>query len=168
MSDNTTPAERPEVTVEAVVNNEPVEATVEPRLKLSDFLREECEMRSVKVGCEHGVCGACAVLVDGDLTKSCLTYTSQIAGAEIETAEGLLEDEVLHPIQEAFHEANALQCGFCTNGFVMATKALLEENPDPDDEDIERELGGNLCRCTGYRPIYDAVHESAAKLTESE
>lgn len=161
-------ADRPELTVEAVVNGDSIEATIEPRLKLSDFLRTECGMRSVRVGCEHGVCGACAVLVDGDLTKSCLTYASQIDGSEIETAEGLLEDEALTPIQTAFAESNALQCGFCTSGFMMATKALLEEHPDPDDETIKQELSGNICRCTGYQPIFDAVHESAERLSETE
>lgn len=146
--------------IEITVNGDTVTTDVEPRLKLSDFLRKE-GYKSVRVGCEHGACGACTVLVDGELTKSCLSYAVQADEAEIETAEGLATDDNLHPIQEAFHEKGALQCGFCTSGFMMATKALLEENSDPDDADIERALSGNLCRCTGYESIYRAVHEAA-------
>lgn len=149
--------------IEITVNGETVRAEVEPRMKLSDFLRQE-GYKSVRVGCEHGACGACTVLIDGELNKSCLSYAVQFDGQEIETLEGLDTDGELHPIQEAFHEKGALQCGFCTSGFVMAVKALLEENPDPDDEDIERALSGNLCRCTGYEPIYRAVHAAAEEL----
>lgn len=149
--------------VEVTVNGETIRTETEPRRKLSDFLREE-GYKSVRVGCEHGACGACAVLVDGELNKSCLSYAVQADGSEVETVEGLAEGDELHPIQEAFHEKGALQCGFCTSGFVMASKALLEEESDPDDEDIERALNGNLCRCTGYQSIYRAVHSAADKL----
>lgn len=154
--------------VELTVNGEQRTDTVEPRLKLSDYLRNECGLSGVRVGCEHGVCGACTVLVDGDPVKSCLMYGVEADGAEIETVEGLAEDGELHPIQEAFHEEYALQCGFCTSGFVMSTKALLEENPDPDEETIESELCGNLCRCTGYAPIYDAVERAADDLATGD
>lgn len=153
-----------EITV--VVNGEPVTAEVEPRLKLSDFLRSECGLRGVRVGCEHGVCGACTVNHDGLNVKSCLMYAVQADGATIETVEGLSEAGKLHPIQEAFHEAHALQCGFCTSGFVMATRELLEENPDPDRDAIEKALADNICRCTGYQNIYEAVERAAEKLNE--
>jgi aerobic-type carbon monoxide dehydrogenase small subunit (CoxS/CutS family) len=113
------------------------------------------------VGCEHGVCGACTVLVDGRGVKSCLTYAVQIDGSEVTTVEGLSSDGDLHPIQRAFHEEHALQCGFCTSGFVMATAELLEDIPDPDEEDIERGLADNICRCTGYQNIHDAVRRAA-------
>lgn len=149
--------------IEITVDGETVATDIETRLKLSDFLRQE-GYKSVRVGCEHGSCGACTVLVDGELTKSCLSYAVQADGSEIETAEGLATDGDLHPIQEAFHKKGALQCGFCTSGFVVATKSLLEEKSDPDDEDIERALRGNLCRCTGYESIYRAVHEAAENI----
>ncbi|UHQ98441.1 (2Fe-2S)-binding protein (plasmid) [Natrinema zhouii] len=156
-------AERPTEEITVIVNGEPVTAEVEPRLKLSDFLRYECDLHGVRVGCEHGVCGACTVQQDGRTTKSCLSYAVQADGAEIETVEGLAEEETnsLHPIQEAFHETHALQCGFCTSGFVMATKELLEENPDPTREEIEEGLADNICRCTGYQNIYEAVERAA-------
>ncbi len=149
---------REEITVE--VNGTTVQASVEPRRKLSDFLRHERGLRGVRVGCEHGVCGACTVLIDGKGVKSCLQFAVQADGREIETVEGLSEDG-LHPIQEAFHEEHALQCGFCTSGFVMATKELLENTPDPDREDIQRGLADNICRCTGYQNIYAAVERAA-------
>ena len=154
--------------ISVVVNGEEVTAEVEPRLKLSDFLRYECGLRGVRVGCEHGVCGACTVSHDGWNVKSCLTYAVQADGSEIETVEGLSEGGSLHPIQEAFHEAHALQCGFCTSGFVMATKELLEDNPHPDRDDIETALADNICRCTGYQNIYEAVERAADKLDDGE
>lgn len=154
-----------EITV--TVNGELVTAEVEPRLKLSDFLRYECGLRGVRVGCEHGVCGACTVQEDGQSIKSCLAYAVQADGAEIETVEGLAdEDGSLHEIQEAFHECHALQCGFCTSGFVMATKELLEENPNPSREEIETGLADNICRCTGYQNIYEAVEQAADEMEE--
>lgn len=153
-----------EITVE--VNGETITREVESRLKLSDFLRNECGLNSVRVGCEHGVCGACTVAVDGVNLKSCLSYAVQADGASVETVEGLSTGDELHPIQQSFHEEHALQCGFCTSGFVMATKELLEENPDPDRDDIERALADNICRCTGYQNIYDAVERAADYLQE--
>ncbi|MBZ6497084.1 (2Fe-2S)-binding protein [Natrinema longum] len=163
-----TAVEQPLSDIAVTINGEERSDTVEPRLKLSDYLRNACGLSGVRVGCEHGVCGACTVLVDGEPVKSCLMYGVQADGKAVETVEGLAEEGELHPIQEAFHEEYALQCGFCTSGFVMSTKALLEENPDPDDETIESELSGNLCRCTGYQPIYDAVHRAAETIEGDE
>lgn len=151
----------PTAEVTMTINGEEVTDEVEPRLKLSDYLRNAQHLRGVRVGCEHGVCGACTVLLDGDPIKACLTYAVQAHNGEIETVEGLANDDGLHPIQEAFHQEHALQCGFCTSGFVMATKALLDETPDPDDDDIEYGLADNICRCTGYQNIYRAVHRAA-------
>ena len=155
-----------EITV--TVNGEAVTAAVPPRLKLSDFLRTECGLNGVRVGCEHGVCGACTVLEDGGAVKSCLSYAVQADGREIETVEGLAEDGSLHAIQEAFHETHALQCGFCTSGFVMATKELLEHSPDPSREEIQTGLADNICRCTGYQNIYDAVERASEKLEAAD
>ncbi len=156
--------ERPTRTIELTVNGEPVSAEVEPRLKLSDFLRSYLDLRSVRVGCEHGVCGACTVSVDGRTAKSCLVYAVQADGSEVETVETLSGDGDLHPIQEAFHVEHALQCGFCTSGFVMATRELLAEEPDPSREDVETALSDNICRCTGYENIYSAVETAAEEL----
>jgi carbon-monoxide dehydrogenase small subunit len=161
MSGDATGLERPETDVTVTVNGEELEATVEPRLKLSDFLRQVAQTRGVRVGCEHGACGACSVLLDGELVKSCLLYAVQADGSEVETVEGLALGGELHPIQQAFDDRNALQCGFCTSGFVMATKALLADEPDPDREAIQEGLAGNICRCSGYAPIYEAVHQAA-------
>ena len=166
-SENASTNERPVREITTTVNGTEVTAEVEPRLKLSDFLRHHQSLRSVRVGCEHGVCGACTVLLDGELVKSCLAYAVQADGKTIETAESLAEDS-LHPVQEAFHEEHALQCGFCTSGFVMATKVLLEETTDPSDEEIERALADNICRCTGYQNIYDAVKRAADKINDEE
>lgn len=154
-------AGRPMRDISLTVNNERVEVEVEPRLKLSDFLRNHCDLRGVRVGCEHGVCGACTVSLDGDIVKSCLMYAVQVDGREVKTVEGLAEAGELGPIQQAFHEEHALQCGFCTSGFVMATRDLLDRNPDPTDEEIRDGLSDNICRCTGYQNIYDAVHRAA-------
>ncbi|AHG04152.1 (2Fe-2S)-binding protein [Halobacterium sp. DL1] len=156
--------DRPTEELTLSVNGETISTTVEPRLKLSDFLRRECGQRGVRVGCEHGVCGACTVLVDGKSTKSCLTYAVQVDGAEVTTVEGLASDGELHPIQEAYHQEHALQCGFCTSGFVMATKELLDRNPDPDKQAVKEGLADNICRCTGYQNIYKAVDRAADEL----
>lgn len=150
------------------LNGDTVTDTVEPRRKLSDYLRFDREAQSVKTGCEHGVCGACVVTVDGRTVKSCLMYTVEADGTDVETAEGLSDDGELHPIQEAFHEEHALQCGYCTGGFLMATKELLEDNPHPTEEEIKAGLEDNICRCTGYQPIFDAVDRAATKLEETE
>ena len=157
-------SDRPTREISLTVNGEEVTAEVEPRLKLSDFLRNYVDLRAVRVGCEHGVCGACTVEFDGDVVKSCMLYAAQVDGGEVTTVEALSEDGSLHPIQEAFHEEHALQCGFCTSGFVMATKELLEDKPDPSRADIEKGLADNICRCTGYQNIYDAVETAADRM----
>ncbi len=156
-------------TIRVVVNGMPYERTVESRLLLSDFLRHELGLTGTHVGCEHGVCGACTVLFDGEPVRSCLMFAVQADGHEIVTVEGLAPDpEHLHPLQEAFWEAHALQCGFCTPGFLMTLKPFLEENPNPTEEEIRLAISGNLCRCTGYQHIVEAVQLAAKKLQESK
>ena len=155
-------------TVRAVVNGRPLEAEVEPRLLFADLLREHAHLHGTHLGCEHGVCGACTVLVDGEPVRSCLMLAVQAEGAEITTVEGLSENGGLHPLQEAFREHHALQCGFCTPGFLLTALHLLRERPDLDDEqEIRTALSGNLCRCTGYSNIVDAVRDAAGRLRGS-
>ena len=165
-ADNSSQPTYPTEEVSLTINGESVTDEIQPRLKLSDYLRRNQDLRGVRVGCEHGVCGACTVLMDGDPIKACLVYAVQAHGAEIETVEGLANDDGLHPIQEAFHQEHALQCGFCTSGFVMATKALLADEPDPEKEDVKKGLADNICRCTGYENIYSAVYRAADDLQE--
>jgi carbon-monoxide dehydrogenase small subunit len=150
-----TPA-RIEIQVE--VNGSQATRTVEPRLLLSDFLRHELGLTGTHVGCEHGVCGACTILLDGDAVRACLMFAVQANGRTIRTVESLAGDDgTLNPLQEAFHQAHALQCGFCTPGMLMTLEPFLEDNPTPDEGEIRAALGGNLCRCTGYQHIVDAV-----------
>jgi carbon-monoxide dehydrogenase small subunit len=154
-----------ETVVQMVVNGEPRQASVEPRLTLADFLREECRLTGTHLGCEHGVCGACTVLVDGAAVRSCLVFAVQVAGAEVTTIEGLSgPDGGLTPVQEAFRSAHGLQCGFCTPGFVVSVTAFLRDNPHPTNREIREALTGNLCRCTGYQGIIKAVELAAAEL----
>jgi aerobic carbon-monoxide dehydrogenase small subunit len=155
-------------TVRAIVNGEPVEAVVEPRRLLADMLREDAHLYGTHLGCEHGVCGACTVLVNDEPVRSCLMFAVQADGAEITTVEGLSKNGGgLHPLQEAFREHHALQCGFCTPGFLLTSLSLLRERPDIDDENEIREaLAGNLCRCTGYANIVDAVRDAARRLRQ--
>lgn len=151
--------------VELSVNGTPMSGQAEPRMLLVDFLRHELDQTGTHVGCEHGVCGACTVIVDGEPVRSCLMFAVQAEGHEIETVEGLAEpDADLHPIQQAFREKHGLQCGFCTPGMLMATKTLLAKHPDPTEDEIRDYLSGNICRCTGYSFIVAAVKEAAAKL----
>ncbi len=150
--------------VSVTVNGTRYERTVEPRLLLSDFLRHELGLTGTHVGCEHGVCGACTVLFDGEPVRSCLMFAVQANGHEITTVEALGTPENLHPLQEAFWEAHAVQCGFCTPGFLMSLVPFLEENPNPTEEEIREAISGNLCRCTGYQHIVDAVKLAAEKL----
>ena len=142
------------------VNGQGVESEVEPRLLLSDFLRHEVGLTGTHVGCEHGVCGACTVLLDGEAVRSCLLFAIQVNGCQLTTVEGLTvgrgPDE-LHPLQEAFRDAHGLQCGFCTSGILMTLMPFLEENPDADATQIREALSGNLCRCTGYQKIVEAA-----------
>jgi carbon-monoxide dehydrogenase small subunit len=146
------------------VNGVVREARVEPRTTLADFLREQLALTGTHIGCEHGVCGACTVLVDGQTARSCLMLAVQADGSEVMTVEGLSPDGELHPIQQAFLEEHGLQCGFCTPGFLMSVHELLQENPSPSDAEIKDVLGGQICRCTGYQSILRAVHTAAAKL----
>ena len=146
------------------VNGQRHEREVEPRQLLSDFLRHELGLTGTHVGCEHGVCGACTVLFDGDPVRSCILLAVQADGHAITTVEGLSPGpEKLHPLQEAFWECHGLQCGFCTPGFLMTLVPFLEENPDPTEAEIRQALSGNLCRCTGYQHIVDAVKLAAER-----
>ena len=143
------------------VNGERRDADVEPRQLLVYFLRDELGLTGTNVGCDTSSCGACTVLLDGQSVKSCTVLAVQADGSDVTTIEGLASDGGLHPVQQAFHEQHALQCGYCTPGFVMATVSLLQENPSPSEEEIRRGLEGNLCRCTGYHNIVRAVEAAA-------
>jgi len=149
-------------TIGVTVNGIRHERAVEPRLLLSDFLRHELGLTGTHVGCEHGVCGACTVLLDGAAVRACLVFAVQADGCEITTVEGLDHDGTLHPLQQAFHEAHALQCGFCTPGFLMSLIPFLRDHPDPSEHQIREALSGNLCRCTGYANIVTAVQRFTA------
>ena len=154
------PARAPQAAVTVTVRVNGVEQTreVEARLLLSDFLRHELGLTGTHVGCEHGVCGACTVLLDGEPVRSCLILAAQVDGREVTTVEGLSPGpEALHPLQEAFWDSHALQCGFCTPGILLTLVAFLRDNPQPDEEAVRFALSGNLCRCTGYQHIVDAV-----------
>ena len=148
-------------TVRVRVNGEAREASVEVRTTLADFLRDALDLTGTHVGCEHGVCGACTVLLDGQPVRSCLMLAVQAEGAGITTVEGLADGEKLHPLQQAFWDHHALQCGFCTPGFLLTAKAFLEENPRPSDDEIREAISGNLCRCTGYHFIVEAIRSAA-------
>ncbi|MGY4870863.1 (2Fe-2S)-binding protein [Mycolicibacterium elephantis] len=151
-----------ELPVEMTVNGRTYRAVVEPRLTLADFLREKCGLTGTHLGCEHGACGACTVLVDGAAVRSCLIFAVQAEDSEVTTVEGLAgPDGQLSPVQAALRECHGLQCGFCTPGFVTSITALLRENPKPTDEEIREGLSGNFCRCTGYQGIINAVHRAA-------
>jgi aerobic carbon-monoxide dehydrogenase small subunit len=147
------------------VNGERVEANVLPRLNLADFLREHLKLTGTHVGCEHGVCGACTVRVNGDIVRSCLMLAVQAHDATIETIEGLSDSGEITDLQAAFRERNALQCGFCTPGMLMTAQDLLKQSPSPDREQIRDHLSGNYCRCTGYQAIVDAVETTARART---
>jgi carbon-monoxide dehydrogenase small subunit len=148
------------------VNGVQYEGTVEPRMLLSDFLRHDLQLTGTHVGCEHGVCGACTVLLDGEAVRSCLMFAVQAEGHEIQTVEGLAadrDDEGLHPLQLAFKEEHGLQCGFCTPGILMTLVPFLRDNPDPTDREIREAISGNLCRCTGYQNIVNATRQAAQR-----
>jgi carbon-monoxide dehydrogenase small subunit len=144
------------------VNEQEVERTVAVRQTLAEFLRDELDLTGTHVGCEHGVCGACTVLLEGEAVRSCLLLAVQSDGAHITTVEGLAEDSRLHPLQEAFQAAHGLQCGFCTPGMLLSALAFLRDTPQPTAADVRRALAGNLCRCTGYQAIVAAVLRAAA------
>jgi carbon-monoxide dehydrogenase small subunit len=154
--------------VRLTVNGVSHEALVEPWTTLVDFLRGELVLTGTHVGCEHGVCGACTVLLDGKAVRSCSMLAVQADGAQVMTVEGLGPDGKLHPIQEAFLEEHGLQCGFCTPGFLMTVCELLQDSPNPNDEEIRDALGGQICRCTGYQAILKSVHRAAAKLRDTK
>ena len=146
------------------INGRTYEDDVEPRTLLSDFIRHGAGLTGTKVGCEQGVCGACTVQLDGEAVRSCLMLAVQANGRALRTVEGLSLDGALHPLQRAFHEAHALQCGFCTPGFLMSMEAFIREHPDADEQDLREALAGNLCRCTGYLGIIEAVQHAAREM----
>jgi len=144
------------------INGEERRARVEPRTLLADFLRDDLGLTGTHLGCEHGICGACTVLIDGRTARSCLMFAVQVAGSHIETIEGLSTSrESLHPLQQAFWEHHGLQCGFCTPAMILTARELLERNPNPSDEEIREAIAGNLCRCTGYVFIVAAIRAAA-------
>jgi carbon-monoxide dehydrogenase small subunit len=151
-------------TIRLTVNGRPLGGAVEPRTSLADFLREDLDLTGTHVGCEHGVCGACTVLLDGQPVRSCLLLAIQLDGAEVTTVEGLAEGAALHPLQQAFWDHHGLQCGFCTPGILLTARALLADNPRPTDDEIREAIAGNLCRCTGYHFVVDAIRAAAAAL----
>ncbi len=150
--------------VKITVNGQTYSKQVEPRRLLSDFLREDLDLRGTHVGCEHGICGACTVLMNGHTVRSCLMFAVQANGAQITTIEGLAKNGELHPLQEGFWENHGLQCGFCTPGFLMSACELLERNPDPTEQEVREGLSGNMCRCTGYQHIVESVLAAASKM----
>lgn len=153
------------ISITVNVNGKNYKRDVEPRLLLSDFLRHELGLTGTHVGCEHGVCGACTIMFDGASMRSCLIFAVQAEGHEITTVEGLAADkDDLHPIQQAFWEAHGLQCGYCTPGILMTMVPFLKQNPEPTEDEIRHALSGNLCRCTGYQHIVDAVKLAAEKM----
>jgi carbon-monoxide dehydrogenase small subunit len=147
--------------IELTVNGTTRQGAVEPRRTLADFLREDLELTGTHLGCEHGVCGACTVLVDGEPARSCLMLAVQARGADVLTIEGLADNGMMNPLQQAMWESHGFQCGFCTPGFLMQITALLAENPDPAEAEIREALSGNLCRCTGYESIVNGVLRAA-------
>jgi carbon-monoxide dehydrogenase small subunit len=154
----------PTITLSMTVNGQPVELQIEPREILLDVIRDRLNLKGAKRSCDLQVCGACTVLLDGTPVSACCTLAYEASGREVTTIEGLAENGRLHPIQEAFIHQGAIQCGFCTSGMILTTKAMLAENPKPDREQIKHYLGGNLCRCTGYWNILNAVEDAAGRL----
>ena len=156
-------------TITVTVNGRQYERQVPVRLLLSDFLRHELHLTGTHVGCEHGVCGCCTILLDGEAVRSCLLLAIQVDGRTLTTIEGLAgPQEPLHPIQQAFREQHGLQCGFCTPGIILSVHAMLRDKPEPTEEEIRHELSGNLCRCTGYQNIVEAVKCAAKYLSEQK
>jgi aerobic carbon-monoxide dehydrogenase small subunit len=152
-----------EIPVQLTVNGQHRSATVEARVTLADFLRERCRLTGTHLGCEHGVCGACTVLVDGAAVRSCLMFAVQADGADVTTIEGIASpDGDLSAVQAAFRDCHGLQCGFCTPGFVVSMTAFLHDHPSPTDEELREALSGTLCRCTGYQGIFQAVRQAGA------
>ena len=155
--------------IECTVNGEACSVEHVPaRRLLSDFLRDDLMLTGTKRGCETGICGACSVLVDGEVVKSCLMLAVQVQGRELSTVEGLAQGEALHPLQESFMQCGGLQCGYCTPGFLMTSCAMLKNNPNPSADDVRHGLNGNLCRCTGYTQIVESVLVAAEKMRENQ
>ena len=150
-------------TIRLRVNGQEVEREVEVRKLLADFLREDLGLTATHLGCEHGVCGACTVILNGDSVRSCLLFAVQADGGELLTVEGLAQEGQMHPLQQSFWDNHALQCGFCTSGFLMSAYDLLQKNPHPSEDEVRYGLSGNLCRCTGYANIIKAVMAVARK-----
>ena len=144
-------------TIQLTVNGRTYERTVEVRMTLADFLRDELNLTGTHLGCEHGICGACTILFDGEAVRSCLLLAVQADGANLMTVEGLAQGDELHPLQRAFHENHALQCGFCTPGFLMTALAFLQDIQNPTEAQVREAISGNICRCTGYAPIVQAI-----------
>jgi carbon-monoxide dehydrogenase small subunit len=153
-----------ERTVRVTVNGRTYERTVEVRKTLADFLREDLELTGTHLGCEHGVCGACTVIMDGEAVRSCLIFAVQVDGSTLTTVEGLADGDRLHPLQEAFWEHHGLQCGFCTPGILLSLACFLRDTPSPTEAQIREALSGNLCRCTGYQNIVIAARAAAEKM----
>jgi carbon-monoxide dehydrogenase small subunit len=156
-----------EIDIQLTVNGTPRQGRVEPRKTLADFLREDLGLTGTHLGCEHGVCGACTVIVGGEALRSCLMLAVQARGAEVRTIEGLATDGAMNPLQEALWDSHSFQCGFCTPGFVMQVTALLAENPAPSEADLREALSGNICRCTGYESIINGVLLAARRMAEA-
>ncbi len=154
--------------VNLTINDKKVTCDIEDRTNLADFLRDTCNLTATHLGCEHGACGACGVLVDGTLTRSCLKFAVQCDARHVTTLEGLDQDAVMNALREGFHHEHGLQCGFCTPGMLMAARDLLLRHPNPDEQDIREALAGNLCRCTGYAGIVRAVARASKRLSDSK
>ena len=151
-------------TITVTVNGKSYERLVEARVTLADFLRNELDLTGTHLGCEHGVCGACTILLNGEAVRSCSLLAVQADGAELLTVEGLARGAELHPLQQAFQDQHALQCGFCTPGFLMTAVAFLEENPAPSRGEVREAISGNICRCTGYLPIVQAILQASQEI----
>ncbi|MDQ2742453.1 MAG: (2Fe-2S)-binding protein [Chloroflexota bacterium] len=158
----------PEREIAVTVNGERYLRSVEPRRLLADFIREDLGLTGTHTGCEHGVCGACTVILNGRAVRSCIMFAIQVDGAELMTVEGLANGDTLHPLQDAFWEEHGLQCGFCTPGFLMSALDFLRRNPDPSEEEIREALSGNICRCTGYVGIVAAIKRAAPVIASLE
>ena len=150
--------------ITVTANGRTYERLVEVRMTLADFIRQELDLTGTHLGCEHGVCGACTILVNGEAVRSCLMLAVQAEGADLRTVESLAQGDELHPLQRAFQNRHALQCGFCTPGFLMTAAAFLKDNPMPTREEVRDAISGNICRCTGYQPIIDAILEASSEL----
>jgi carbon-monoxide dehydrogenase small subunit len=153
--------------IKVSVNGRKYERLVEVRMTLADFIRQELDLTGTHLGCEHGVCGACTILMDDEAVRSCLMLAVQADGAELRTVESLAQGDELHPLQRAFQNRHALQCGFCTPGFLMTALAFLKDNPTPTREETRDAISGNICRCTGYQPIIDAILQASSESAKS-